>query len=410
LSIQFAEPDELLTHAELYREQAVEFLLDLIRIRSVNGRDPETKVAKRVQTEAEKLGLKARLIGVDEQRQNVLVELGSGERGFAFLAHMDTVSPGSPELWKGDPFDGLIIDDRLYGRGAADNKAGLVCGLFSLALLKDHQFEASGLGRVVLAGVVDEESGANSPLGVRHLLDSGNLDVDGAIYTYASEVICIGHRGLLRLRIRTQGKSVHSGSVEWDRGEDGVNAVTGLAAILLELERVDMIPAANSSFPGLNTKFTPGTLISGGDWEGMVPAWAEAIVDIRMMPDQSADSVHRLLTEIVDQALDRRPGLAVEICETTSLPGVAISKDHSLVKITERFTEQITGRKWEAIGAGPANEGYMLIDAGIPTICGFGPNGGSAHAANEWVTISSLSPTIAMYSGIARDYLAGLKE
>jgi acetylornithine deacetylase/succinyl-diaminopimelate desuccinylase-like protein len=92
------------------------------------------------------------------------------------------------------------------------------------------------------------------------------------------------------------------------------------------------------------------------------------------------------------------------------LPAVAIAKDHPLVKLAETYTELVTGRAWHAEGAGPANEGYMLIQAGIPTLCGFGPKGGNAHAENEWVSLSSITPTIAMYAGIAHDYLAGLKE
>ena len=56
-------------------------------------------------------------------------------------------------------------------------------------------------------------------------------------------------------------------------------------------------------------------------------------------------------------------------------------------------------------GAGPANEGYMLIDAGIPTLCGFGPTGGNPHAPNEWVEIDSLPMTVAMFAGITHDYL-----
>ena len=57
------------------------------------------------------------------------------------------------------------------------------------------------------------------------------------------------------------------------------------------------------------------------------------------------------------------------------------------------------------MGAGPGNEGFMLIEAGIPTLCGFGPTGGNAHAANEWVEIASLSNTVAMYAAIAQRYL-----
>ena len=51
------------------------------------------------------------------------------------------------------------------------------------------------------------------------------------------------------------------------------------------------------------------------------------------------------------------------------------------------------------------NEGYMLIGQGIPTLCGFGPEGGNAHAPDEYVVLESLALTTAIYAGIAQDVL-----
>ena len=73
--------------------------------------------------------------------------------------------------------------------------------------------------------------------------------------------------------------------------------------------------------------------------------------------------------------------------------------DHPLVRVAEAQTKSWTGYAWPVAGAGPANEGYMMIEAGIPTLCGFGPTGGGAHAADEWMEIASLVPTMGMYCG-----------
>ncbi len=62
------------------------------------------------------------------------------------------------------------------------------------------------------------------------------------------------------------------------------------------------------------------------------------------------------------------------------------------------------------MGAGPANEGYMLVDARIPTLYGFGPSGGNAYAVNEWMTLSSMGPTIVMFAGMSQENLRGIKE
>jgi hypothetical protein len=68
----------------------------------------------------------------------------------------------------------------------------------------------------------------------------------------------------------------------------------------------------------------------------------------------------------MDGEITLRPSVCAEIDEKTRLPGVVIHKDHNLVKIAKRYTREVTGNTWKAVGAGPANEGYMLIDTCIP--------------------------------------------
>lgn len=394
-------PEQLYRHALDRQPDVVRFLQDLVRIRSVIGIDAEQAVAERIASEAGRLGLPVRLVSAQSDRPNALVSWGSGPSGFALIGHMDTVAEEPEEAWTHPPFAAQIDEGRLFGRGAADNKAGIACGLYALALIRDHGLLDPARARLVLAGVVDEESGASSRLGVRHLLDRGDLaGVRGAIYTYASDIICIGHRGLLRLVLRAHGKAIHTGSSEWSRGGQGVNAVTGLAAVLLRLENLDLPAPAHPAFTGLRCRLTPGTVFHGGSFESMVPANANALVDVRLMPGQSADEViHAVEAEIAAET-DRRPGLSIEIEVKNDLPGVAISPQDGLVTAARRWTRAITGREWPVAGAGPANEGYMLIQAGIPTLCGFGPAGGSAHAPDEWVEIDSLARTVAMYVGI----------
>jgi succinyl-diaminopimelate desuccinylase len=402
--VETVAPSGLLGMASVYEADAINLLMDLVHIRSVNGRDGETPVARRIQAEAERLGMDSRLVGLQEDRRNILVGIGDGGRGFALIGHLDTVAEGEAEAWTHPPYNGEIEGSRLYARGAADNKAGLACGLYTLALLRDHGLIDPGQERVLLAGVVDEESGASSRLGVRYLLEQRDFQVEAAIYTYASDVICTGHRGLLRLWLRAEGQAVHSGSREWDQGELGVNAVTGLAEVLLAMEQVELQPSFHPAFEGLTNKVTAGTLIRGGDWRGMVPAWAEASVDVRLLPGCSPEAVTAAFEAIIRAVEARRPGLTVRMQREVALPAAFIPSDHRLVRLAHRATQQVTGRAWPALGAGPANEGYMLIQAGIPTLCGFGPHGGNPHAPDEWVDLSSIAPAIAMFSEIIRAY------
>ena len=49
---------------------------------------------------------------------------------------------------------------------------------------------------------------------------------------------------------------------------------------------------------------------------------------------------------------------------------------------------------------------YMLIGAGIPTLCGFGPHGENAHAPDECVEVAGLCRAVAMYAGLIGDYVS----
>jgi succinyl-diaminopimelate desuccinylase len=395
----------LLTTAHKYEPELTDFLRDLVRIRSVNGQDQEYPMAERIQMEANKLGFESRLVALQPERPNILVTYGTGTERFALISHMDTVAEGDPASWSSSPFAAEVKEGRIIGRGTADNKAGIACSLYTLALLQDLDLIDPARQQVIVAGVVDEESGACSPLGVRHLIDSGALQARGAIYAYASDIVCIGHRGLLRLELTARGQSIHAGLAEWHHHSRGANAVIALADLLLKLESLNIPAAAPPGFEHLGFTITPGTTFHGGSYPSIVPDSANAVVDIRLLPGQPSDHVLERVRQQIRAVENERPRISLEMRVTVDIPGAAIPRDDPLALLAQDYTETVTGRRWETAGAGPANEGYMLIGAGIPTLCGFGPTGGNPHAPDEWVEINSLPATVTMFAGIIHDYL-----
>jgi acetylornithine deacetylase/succinyl-diaminopimelate desuccinylase-like protein len=399
----------LLSGARSYQSDLTAFLRDLVRIPSVNGRDTEAPLALRIKEEANKLELESRLVALQPERPNILVTYGAGADRFALIAHMDTVAEGDGAAWSSPPFAAEVNAGRVIGRGAADNKAGIACGLYTLALLRDLKLIDPARQQVLVASVADEESGACSPLGVRHLLDSGALQARGAIYAYTSDIVCIGHRGLIRLELNARGQSIHAGLEQWHNHIRGANAVMALVDLLLRLETLNVPALPPPGFEHLGFTITPGTLFHGGSFPSTVPDSASAVVDIRLLPGQSSDEVLELIREKIRTVEDERPPITFEMKVTVDIPGTVIPKDHPLVLLAQDYTEAVTGRCWVAAGAGPANEGYMLVGAGIPTLCGFGPTGGNPHAPDEWVEINSLPSTVAMFAGIIHDYFKFLK-
>ena len=395
----------LIAGSQRYQSDFIDFLRDLVRIPTVNGRDTEAPLAIRIEEEARRLGFDAQQVALQPERPNILVTYGQGTDKFALIAHMDTVAEGNATSWSSPPFSAEVKNGRMIGRGAADNKAGLVCGLYTLALLRDLGLIDPDRQKVIVAGVVDEESGACSSLGVRHLLNVGALQAHAAIYAYTSDIVCIGHRGLIRLQLSARGQSIHAGLAEWHTHVQGANAVMALADLLLKLESLDVPAPVPPGFEHLGFTITPGTIFNGGSYPSIVPDSASAVVDIRLLPGQSATEAIELVQQHMKVVEKERPRIHLEMQINVNLPGAFIPKEHPLALLAQDYTEAVSGRRWETAGAGPANEGYMLIDAGIPTLCGFGPTGGNPHAPDEWVEIESLTTTVAIFAGMIHDYL-----
>ncbi len=82
---------------------------------------------------------------------------GNG-RSLLLNGHIDVVSPEPLEAWhKGGPWSGRIEEGRLYGRGAADMKSGLVAAFFALKTVLS--LGLSPKGTVILQSVIEEEAG-----------------------------------------------------------------------------------------------------------------------------------------------------------------------------------------------------------------------------------------------------------
>jgi succinyl-diaminopimelate desuccinylase len=382
------------------RKEIITLVQGLVQTPSVNGRDQEVAVAQVIYDFAVHHGLDVEMVALETERPCVLVRVGpAGEPGLVLVGHMDTVPTGDEAAWLHPPFGGVISGDRLYGRGAIDNKGGITAALAALLMLKPR---VQDLKRpVLLAFVPDEESGATGRLGVRFLHETGRLAGEGAIYTYPDiDKINIGHRGLYRLKIVTQGKSFHSGSLAWQEADRNYNAVTGMAQVLLALEGMEIPdPEPDPFFQHFRTLITP-TLVSGGAGPSIIPNRYEAIIDIRMVPSISKEFVDREIVKVIDEIKEERAPLKIDLSQEIYLPPTIIPEDSRVVRALRASAQEIIGLSPKITVSGPANESYLLNQFGIPT-CTFGPVGENAHAVDEYVEIESIFQVAHVYAATA---------
>ncbi len=385
------------------KTQMADVCAALLRIPSVNGVNDELQLAVTIAAQAKTLGLHARLVAEDPRRPNVIVSTADeGETGLLLLGHLDTVPPGDDSAWTHAPFGGETISGRIYGRGAIDTKGGMTAALFALSVLARTPGALHG-GRAQLICVPNEESGATGHLGIRYLTREKLLPAaKGAIYAYSGHEIALGHRGLIRYRLTCSGHSVHTGAESWQNGTEGANAVTGMARLLLALETIDLPFSTTRYFEDFKTIVTPGTMINGGTSINVVPDRCEALVDIRLTPEYDLDRFQPLLNAAIERATAERHGLSYGYELLNYVPAVISDENAALFNLAEQAVLDVTGETAPRVVAGPANEGYLLIGQGIPTICGLGPTGANAHAPDEYVEIDGLVGAASIFALVAR--------
>lgn len=345
---------------------------------------------KAIKLEADKLGLPSKIISKDKNHPNIFVGKNFNKKtGLLLIAHVDTAGIGDESRWTHEPFGGTIENDKLYGRGAIDNKAGIALALYTLKILKDQ-------GKLHLAkfvGVSDEEKGADSIYGARYLLDKG-LNAKAAIYTYSgNDVVTIGHRGQVKLWISVTGESAHSGSQGWQEGIKGASAIEALNKFLTKISTYEL-KGTHTAFDFYKFKQTV-LQIEGGSTTALVPDKARALIDARLLPNHSNEEYIEYIKKVAQEFETEKIKFTIEV--QTNLPAAFINKNEKIVKILHKLSTKILENNPEVRGCGPANEGYMFISAGIPTICGFGVNGEGMHSSDEYLELDSIPKTLEIY-------------
>lgn len=135
------------------------------------------------------------------------------------MAHSDTVPIGNPKGWKYDPLGGEIIDGKIYGRGACDDKFGIAQSMFLMKLLKDEGFVPKS--NVLMTAYSDEESG-------------GSHGALAAVMKYPSKIYVNLDAGINELWNCAAGGQVLRYSYETKKTVDTAETAASVLPIVLE--------------------------------------------------------------------------------------------------------------------------------------------------------------------------------
>lgn len=402
-------------------EQEVDLLRALVAERSVRG---ATGGAQRVvESRLRELGLAPERVPVDVERLRGrpgfspvdwssdgeyalaarLPGRGAGGRSLILNGHVDVVPSTPDDHWTHDPWGGEVADGRMYGRGAADMKAGVAAMISALAAIR-----AAGVapgGDVELQSVIEEECSGHGTLA---LLEAGHRADAAIVPEPMGQALCTAHPGVLWCRIRVRGLGAHA-----ERADQAVNAMERmwpLIAAVRELEaEVNQKAVRHPAFEGLDhpLNYNPGTL-HAGDWPSSVPESATLEVRFSYPPGETVAGAQARIEDRLRRAADRDRWLREIPPEITwfgfaAEPALYDTED-PLSRTLEQNHLQVVGRALQRRPfAATIDSRFFALYAGMPAAC-YGPTGDRLHAPDESVDLSTVLQTTHVLAGTILDW------
>jgi succinyl-diaminopimelate desuccinylase len=321
-----------------------------------------------------------------------------GEDGptLAFLGHTDVVPSGPAAQWQTPPFEPVLRDGRLYGRGAADMKGSVAA--FVIALERFVARHPQHAGRVALLLTSDEEGAARD--GVRKVAETFRARGERLDWCVVGEpsssarlgdVIRVGRRGSLSGYLTVHGVQGHVAYPDKAR-----NPIHAFAPALAELAATRW-DDGNADFPP--TSFQVSNITAGTGANNVIPGALEAAFNFRFSTESSAASL-RERTE----ALLRRHG--VEFSLRWDLSGEPfLTRGGPLREQTIAAIAAVCGIATEASTGGGTSDGRFIAPLGTDVV-EVGPVNATIHQIDEHVSVADLQQLPALYLAIAERLLA----
>ena len=413
------------------REELIRLTQELVRIPSVRREGSggnEKEIALFVARLLEDMGLEVVVEEVESGSPNVIAVLQGAKNGpcLMFECHTDVVTEGDASQWKYGPFEGKLVGNRIYGRGACDTKGNLAAAIKAVQAISQ-----SGIpfhGRILLGILVDEEGMMR---GVKHFIRQRWAEgVNAAIVCEpVDNHLCISQKGALRAELITTGKMSH-GAMPLS----GLNPIPPMISILekmRQLEEEEIARLGKHPFLGYPS-ITPTVLqapVKGEPQLNVLPYQCRALLDIRTIPGQPHEVLKKQLEDIVreeersiQESLQSGPlreirdnlekGLSKGTLFEAKLdifedrPWTITGENEPVVQAVSKAYQIVTGENLIYDGVPGATDGTFLSAwAGVPIVTIGAGKRMVPHQKDEWISVEDLCVIAKIYAVSAIEFL-----
>jgi succinyl-diaminopimelate desuccinylase len=328
--------------------------------------------------------------------ENLWARHGDAAPVLCFAGHTDVVPTGPREEWLTDPFEPVVKDGMLYGRGAADMKSGLAAMVTAterfLARMPHHR------GSLTFLLTSDEEGpSVDGTRRVVEVLEARKEKIDWCVVgePTSSEVvgdtIKIGRRGSLSGKLTVHGVQGH---VAYPHLAD--NPVHAVAPALAELVSRTW-DKGNEFFQP--TTFQISNISAGTGAPNVIPGELRARFNIRFSTEQTVEKLQQTITSILDR---HKVNYTLEWF-VSGLP--FFTPPGELSEAVERAVREVTNRKTELSTTGGTSDGRFIAPTGAQVV-ELGVVNASIHKVNEAVRVADIDALSQMYERIMELLLA----
>lgn len=396
--------------SEKNKDYLIKLIQDTVRFKSYSGEAAQIQLF--LQKELEKLGMETSLIKVEPEKLKKYK--GFSDDGFAYdnrysltgvkkgkaagkslilNGHVDVVPPGDLSCWDDDPHSGKYKNDRIYGRGALDMKAGLSAGITAIKVLKDIGFE--NYGDIYVSSVCGEETGG---CGAFAAVEAG-LKADGCIILEPTRLkICHIQSGCHTFKIRIKGRSIHA-----CMAYKGINAIDKFNIIYEHLKQMDKARHERYSNKYYENRYNVAPLnvgqVRAGDWPSTVPDELVAHGRMGIFPNESVAEMHQEFADTVKKAAALDSWLRENLPEIEWYEGLfeptSTDINSSIVKTLAQSHQEMLNRHVQYEGATYGSDMRIFnIYGNTPTLL-YGPGDVSiAHTVNENIEVAAVMETV----------------
>ena len=330
-----------------------------------------------------------------ENVSNLWLRRGDKKPLVVFAGHTDVVPPGNLEEWKTNPFEPVIKDDILYGRGASDMKSSIAAMVSATQkFIVENPKHNGSIGFLLTS---DEEGPAK--YGTKKVIEKFKEEQMSIDYCIVGEptsnkifgdTIKNGRRGSITGNLKIFGVQGHIAYPELAKNP------IHLAGKLIDILNTFKWDEGNKYFPP--TSFQISSISSDKVASNMIPSWTNLVFNLRFSNELTQHSIKDIFEKILT-----KNNLNYSI-EWNCSAEPFITKEGDLTKVLQKVIENKIKVKANLSTTGGTSDARFISTHANETI-EFGPLNSSAHKINENIKIDDLIKLEDIYYGVLCELL-----